>query len=67
MLNTSLVRQSLDMIDKPYTIDSLRDNFAYVNVYYDYTGYTLVTQTPSQQLVDLLSSVGGKVVILRFS
>ena len=59
LLNNTYVRQNLDYINAPYTIDSMRENFAYVNVYYDYSGYTLITETPSQEIVDLLSSVGG--------
>ena len=59
MLNDTNLLKGLDYLNQPKTIGSIRSAYTYVNIYFDYTGYTLVTEAPAQELVDLLSSVGG--------
>jgi amiloride-sensitive sodium channel subunit alpha/amiloride-sensitive sodium channel subunit gamma len=46
-------------LDQPEVIASIADSIAYVKIFYSYTGYTLMIETPSQGPIDLLSSLGG--------
>ena len=59
MLNDTVLLSGLDYVGKPHTVASIRECFAFVNIYYDYIGYTQISETPSQLVVDLLSSIGG--------
>ena len=59
MLNDANLLKGLVYLNKSKTIESIKSTFTYVNIFFDYTGYTLVTESPTQELVDLLSSVGG--------
>ena len=59
LLNNSLVIQSLNYINKSVTVENFKKNFLWVNMYYDQTMYTSITQAPSQEFIDLMSSIGG--------
>lgn len=57
--NNTLVNSNLALLNKTLTYDNLKKNFLWVNIYYDQSVYTSITQTPSQQIVDLMSNIGG--------
>ena len=48
-------------IEKGTTFDMSSDDYIYLNIFYPYLEYTLLTESPKTQPVDLIASVGGSL------
>ena len=52
---------STDFITRPINLDTARDSFVYVNIYYDSLSYTVTSESPKMDIVSLLASIGGNL------
>ena len=61
-LNTQSNRDNFKSIVKiNLTIDSVRSNFVYFNIYYSSLKYNLLTESPKMSIADLISQIGGSL------
>ena len=56
-MNKEVIRSKF--LNKSLTFMDLQNSVSALNVYYDDLSYTLISQQPKLQLVDLISNVGG--------
>ena len=59
LTNNTLINSNLELLNKTLTYENLKNNFLWVNIYYDQSVYTSITQSPTQQIGDLMSNIGG--------
>ena len=57
--NNTIVANDLALLGKEVNYENVKQNFLWVNIYYDRSAYTVITQSPTQQFVDLMSNIGG--------
>jgi hypothetical protein len=62
-----LAIQKCKNFDKFNNIDEVRKNIIYLYIYYDNLGYTKITEEPIYDIISLLSSVGGKNLMISLA
>ena len=57
--NDTRTKERYQYTNKTLTAESVRENYVWLNIYFDDLQYTLISESPQQTDLDLMSNVGG--------